>query len=184
MPWSKRQQIMLHQAAKAADWTTEHRYIAMRHVGCPTDRATGNPSVKHIANTQTMFELLMELAEAHAAEQGRTVPRPGEFRSWRDKCRSQHWHKWHALAKAIAHEAIERMPARFDQGLIQYAINHTTSADNKAWFGSPQGLEECTPGQLYRVIECLKAFVGREFARAGITPRSFDQPASVRRRTA
>ena len=182
MTWSQRQQVMVHKATTAAGWNAPQRYMAMTRAGCLKHARTGRPSVKHPRNTNTQFELFMDLAEACAAKHGRRVPKPRDHPSWRHVCIKKHYDGWFAKAKAIAREGQDRMPATFNDGLIQYAIDHTSPKDDIDLYGTPQGLTECTTDQLYRVVELLKAMVGRKFIQAGLTPRSFEIPAEARRR--
>lgn len=182
MTWSRPQQIMLAKAAAAAGWNDRQRYLAMRHCGCPL--RGGRPSMAHPGNTQASFELVMALAEAAAGERGERVPQARDGKPWRSHV-GRHTQRLERLAREIALEAVTRLPLVFNVGLTRYTIEHTTR-DDEAEFRlhcSPERLDQLDGGQLYRVVESLKAHVGRRFVEAGLVPRSFDLPASVRRRT-
>lgn len=179
MSWSKSQQIAIHKAAKAAGWNPQQRYIAMRHAGCPNLRDSGSggrPSVSHPRNSNRHYELVMVLAEAQALTRGLgdDMPRPGRGGFWKDSASDQRWREIEAVRK-IAHEAIERMPKTFDPYFLAGFIARMTRHDDKGFasVACPKDLTECDEGQIYRIHEGLKAWVGRELADRGMAPRSF-----------
>lgn len=214
MTWSKSQQILIHQAAKAAGWNAEQRYVAMLHAGCPKHPKHGRPSANHPGNSNDAFERVMELAEA-MAEPGTVTP-PRAHPSWSHAARRS-LDRRRDLARQIAAEAVTRIPEVFDnplplgervaaqqpgegspdltisrphdlapaERLLRGVIRHVTNHDSDVLCPfKPENLDQCDSGQLYRVIEALKAWVGRELLKRGYTPESFDVPASVRRRLA
>lgn len=198
--WSKSQQILIHQAAKAAGWNAEMRYVAMLHAGCPKHPKHGRPSANHPGNSNDAFERVMELAEAMAAgsSEGSKVSPPRNYPSWSHAARRS-LDRRRDLARQIAAEAVKRLPevfAEFPDGeqlaeapardsLLRFAVRHVTKGDSIDLCPiKPESLDQCDTGQLYRVIEMLKAWVGRELLKRGYTPESFEIPASVRRRLA
>lgn len=183
MTWSLPQRRLFVRSASAAGMTDAQRYLVMRHVGCPIDARLGRPSVKHPRNSNEMFEQAMAVVEAQAAVAGVRIRAPRECASWRIASQRSHVRAL-ALARAIVREAISRMPERFDAGLERYIVEHTTGEDPADLVGlaRPRTLDECDGGQLRRVIEALRAYVGREFVMAGIEPASFAVPPGVHRR--
>lgn len=187
MAWSKSQIILLHRAAKAAGWNDARRYLAMKHAGCPSAAGSSRPSVNHPRNDNRAFERVMELAESCAGQRGEVVPPPAEHRSWREAVRRQ-GDQLRELARKIVAEAERRLPVRFaDAHLLERTISHVCGHDHPSGFGlgldsRDLGIEHLDPSQLYRVVESLKAHVGRVLVEAGITPSSFEVPAEVRRR--
>lgn len=181
--WSDLQRKLFLRACSAAGWNDAQRYIAMRHAGCPLDAKAERPSVKHPRNTNGQFEQLMALAEAHAAMRGRDVPRPREHASWRVAADFGR-RRLEGVARAIIAEASTRIPEVFDAGLERYIVEHTTASDDGALAGvrDPATLAECDGGQLHRVVEALRAYAGREFARRGLSPRNFTIPPGALRR--
>jgi hypothetical protein len=151
----------------------------------------------------------MELAEA-MAEPG-TINPPRAYPSWSHAARRS-LDRRRDLARQIAAEAVTRIPEVFARDepeaparesspaslrrsvasslppidrLLLGVIRHVTNHDSGELCPfKPENLDQCDSGQLYRVIEALKAWVGRELLRRGYTPESFDVPASVRRRLA
>ena len=186
MRWSKPQQIMLHKAAKLAEWNEKMRYIAMRHAGCPNDRAKGRPSITHSGNTQRQFELVMSIAEGQWLGLGGAgeFPRPRDAKRWSD-ITAQTREPMMRFAREIWAEARERRPERFDAGGLDGFVQRMASrTDARVMFQpSPRTLDEVhDPALLHRILEGLKAWVGREFIQNDITPRSFKIPASERRK--
>lgn len=194
MPWTARQRTIFHAAANLAGWPDERRYIAMKHVGCPLK--DGRPSVTHPKNTLTMFDRCMALAEADAAVRGKVVRPPGRYKSWREAERHE-CDRVQRLVLAIVEEAKSLLPAVFDPpieegatvappGLLDGTVRHVCGNDDREFLpidGVPR-FETLDAGQLYRVVESLKARVGRELLERGMTPRSFEVPAEARRRVA
>lgn len=183
MSWSPLQRVVFLRACADAGWNDARRYLAMRHAGCP-QTAERRPSVKHARNSQGMFEACMVLAEACAGAAGRSVRPPNGHVSWREAAASGR-QRLANLARCIAAEAVERMPETFDAGLLGYAVSHTTVGDDPELCPiRPVSIEECDAGQLVRVVELLRAFVGRRFAAACVRPRTFEVPpgAAIRAR--
>ena len=181
MGWTDGQRRIFLAGASAAGWNDQMRYVAMRHVGCPNFGCTGRPSVKHPRNTHGHLELLMALAESQC-QPSRRFPVCQSADSWA-KAEGAWRHRLEDLAVRIQEEAVDRLPAHFDDGLIGYAVRHTTGNDPDTFNFRPTALTDCDAGQLYRVIECMKAIVGRRMLECGMQPRSFDVPAGARRRT-
>lgn len=181
--WTDKQRIMLLRASNLAGWTPQQRYMAMRHAGCPNAAGKSRPSVSHPRNHQAAFERVMALAEAQAATLGNCVPGPSTGASWQhaaERARAS----LEAKAAAIAHEAQQRCSEQFGHELLTATIRHVTQHDDASLpiHAEPRDLVECDEGQLHRVIESLKAHVGRVFAERGIRPRTFDVPPSAARR--
>lgn len=182
--WSDKQRVLFFRACAAAGITEAQRYIVMRHCGCPLDGKTKRPSVKHPRNTNAMFEQCMAVAEAQAGMRHQTVPRPREFRSWREAAESGR-QRLITKARGIVAEAIAKMPGKFDAGLEQHICEHTTDDDDGSLAAlQPRTFEEADGGQLLRIIEALRAWIGREFTSAGIEPSTFTVPPEARRRAA
>lgn len=181
MAWTDKQRTLFMIAARAAGWNTDQRYIAMRHCGCPL--TAGAPSVNHPRNDHTAFERCMALAESCAGQRGERIQPPRGKRSWREAEASQ-GDRLRRLAMAIVTEAVDLLPTHFDARLLDHTIQHICGRD-AVWTVRSDGpirLESLDAGQLYRVVEGLKARIGRMLLERGITPRSFTVPASARRR--
>ncbi|MEN0021586.1 MAG: hypothetical protein AAF747_11985 [Planctomycetota bacterium] len=176
--WSDAQRFSVYTACKQAGWNSEQRHLAMKHVGCPVDSKLGRCTTKHARLTNTQFELLMELAEACAAQRGTAVKPPREVRSWRELVGKQGLPLMRK-AETIAREAHERQPKVFGPKLLDGMIERVTMHDLGEFAAPACSLQECDAGQLRRVVEALKQYVGREFARRGLTPGSFEIPPSV-----
>lgn len=193
--WSQAQRTTFLRACSAAGFNDAQRYIVMRHCGCPNQAAkqgggrdqggglsSPRPSIKHPRNTNAMFAAAMAIAEAQARQRGREVRPPREFTSWREAALSSRQQLVNK-ARCIIAEARERMPAWFDEGLERYIVEHTTAGDDgELVMVAPKSLDEVDGGQAHRIVEALRAFVGRKFAEAGITPRTFDIPPAAQRR--
>jgi hypothetical protein len=179
--WSDSQRTTFLRACSAAGWNDQQRYMAMRHCGCPLQG--DRPSVKSPRNTNGHFEQLMALAEAQAKLRGRDVRPPREHRSWREAAENGRL-RLVELARSIIAEGVIRVPDVFNDGLERYIIAHTTADDlgNMAGIPNPLSLDECDGGQLHRVVEALRAYVGRELDARGLQPRNFVLPPSVIRR--
>ena len=183
MPWSKSQNIMLQRAATAAGWNNEQRYMAMRYVGCRDARGKGRPSATGTSNTQDQFELLMALAYQHAAMNGagHTVPSPrkGTWSEAADAVGSRVRRK----VEDVWVEASQRIPDVFhSRGLDGFVVRMTKADPVEFTFGDmPRSLEDCDTGQLYRILEGIKGWVGREMLKRGLTPSTFKIPAHARR---
>lgn len=182
--WSRAQRHRFFGAARAAGWNEQQRYMAMRHVGCRDFGDLGRPSVSHTANTNAQFEQVMAIAEAHAEMNGADVHPPRNHTSWRqasDRGRDRQI----GLARDIALEARRRLPGVFKKDPLPAAVYHVTQHDNEDFGGRGfDDIDDCDGGQVYRVVECLRAWVGRYFAKAGLEPETFKQPAEVYRRMA
>jgi hypothetical protein len=179
--WSDSQRLTFLRACSAAGLNDAQRYILMHHCGCPS-QAEGRPSIKHARNTNTMFAAAMAIAEAQARQRGREIRPPREFASWREAALSSRMQLVNK-ARCIITEARERMPAWFDEGLERYIVEHTTAGDDGELVTvAPKSLDEVDGGQAHRVVEALRAFVGRKFAQGGYTPRTFDIPPGAARR--
>lgn len=188
MAWTPRQRTIFLVAAKAAGWNDDQRYMAMRHSGCPLK--AGTPSVTHPRNDNAAFERCMALAESCAGARGEHVPPPRGKRSWREAERAGA-DRMRNLAMEIAAEAAAVLPGRFDVGLITSTIDHVCAHDpvelrtpEPAHLVGRGPLWRLDSGQVYRVVESLKAHVGRVFLEHGLTPTSFDVPAAAKRRVA
>lgn len=184
MAWTKPQRGCFMRACGpgGAGWTDSQRYIAMRHCGCPLDAKTRKPSVGHARNDDRMFERCMALAERHAAGLGRTVdpPRGGNGRSWSDAAARSNARMVEKIT-AIADELVRRVAAKFDPGFLPGYIERMTKNDSAITLApTPRSLDACDEGQLYRILEGLKAWGGREMLDRGITPSTFIIPAHVR----
>lgn len=185
MAWTDGQRKTFLAACSAAAISESQRYLVMRHAGCCVRSGAGRPSVTHARNTTPMFEAAMSIIEGFALGQGRALRPPRHASSWRDAA-NRGRDRSVVLAQSIAAEGIQRVPGRFRDGLLAYAIAHVTAGDEPqvASIPRPRSLDECDAAQLYRVIECLKAMVGRELLRRGLQPRTFTAPAEARRRSA
>lgn len=182
--WSNAQRRCFTIASRRAGWNDEQRYIAMRHVGCRDFGDLGRPSVSHERNTNAQFEQVMAIAESHAEMNGDQVHPPRDKASWKQAA-SRGRERQIGLATAIADEACDRLPAIFKRNPLSHAVAHVTKSDCEEFGGrNLDDIKHCDGGQVYRVVECLRAWVGRYFADAGLTPRSFTQPAEVNRRVA
>lgn len=195
MTWSPKQRTVFLRAATIAGWNDRTRYLAMAHAGCPTDHAAGRPSVKHPGNTNKMFARVMELAESQG---GGAVAPPREFASWREAAMHE-LDRSRDFARQIAAEGVKRLPLKFATerdgarlehddavaAVLHRIVVHCTDKDAPEFSSfRPQTITDCDTGQLYRVTEALKAWVGRELLAAGLRPECFDAPASARRRAA
>lgn len=181
--WSDAQRRVFLRACNAAGWNDQMRYMVMRHVGCPNEQGKDRPSVKHAGNRQSHYEAAMAIAEAHAAEKGATVPKPRNADSWRTVGNGNR-KRLISLATRIAHEGYARLPGVFNQDALEWAVGRTSSDDavKVTLTGPPSKLEECDEGQLIRVVELLRAVVGRKLDERNMKPETFSLPASVIRR--
>ena len=180
MAWTPQQIKLHHIAAKAAGWDTARRSLVLRHVGA-VDR-DGRGSSRARANTQAQFEHYMAIAEhaAHAAGNGDEFPpadRLNRRRTWAEASLSATT-RAQRLITVIAAEAIERLPGTFHDAFLRAFVLRMTGGDEPSLCGGsggahPTRLDECDEAQTYRILEGLKAWVGREFGRAGIKPTSF-----------
>ncbi|MGV6813701.1 MAG: hypothetical protein ACWA5W_01685 [Phycisphaerales bacterium] len=177
--WSPRQRSMFFRACNAARYDDAHRYILMHHCGCPLDPISKRPSVKHPRNTSHQLELFMSFAEPVARHYGKPISPPKHYGSWEAAVQDKAGRARHKARKIIA-EAIERAPGIFDAGLESFVVDHVCQHDPSGFMSvHPESIDQCDAPTVYRVIECLRAFVGRRFAEIGIEPRSFRPPKSA-----
>lgn len=181
--WSTKQRVMFLRACNAAGWDSTYRYIVMHHCGCPLDVESKRPSVKHPGNTNRQLELVMSFAEPVARDRGKPIRPPSKHKSWEtaafDQCS-----RLKLLATRIVDEACRKAPAHFDQGLLEYAIKHVCSHDRAGFMEvHPETLDQCDAPTLIRVVECLRAFVGRRFLELNINADSFKIPLSAQERS-
>lgn len=174
--WSSKQQQMVHTATRKAGWDSGERYLVMRHCGCPVDPKTKQPSVKHPDNTHEQFRLLMSFIEPVAAQRGDPIFPPRDHESWM-ACVNDAAAKLRWRIGGLCDEAVRVLPHLFDDGLAEHAVRHCAKHDTVGFLpAQPDTLEQCDMPTLIRVYECLRAWVGREFAKAGKKPRTFGIP--------
>ncbi len=178
MPWSVKQQKLAMIAARGAGWNEEQRYIAMRHVGMPQGRtpAGDRPSVHHPRNDHRHFERYMALAESCALSRGEgdAFPRAAGGRLWRDAA-AERTDRVVRLIKRIEAEAVERLPMKFAPGFVHGLILRVCGRDEirQPHIDVVGVLADLDDGQAYRVLEAMKAWVGRELGARGMEPRTF-----------
>lgn len=179
MSWTKRQITRFHIACGLAGWNAQQRYVAMAHVGCPLTHAENRPSVSHIRNSQDSYELVMALAESHAASRGanmRKFPQPAQG-TWREKSAAKA-ERTMRLIEAIAFEAVTELPEKFLPNFLSGFVQRMTTKDHGEFSSNtsrPESVRDCDEGQLYRILEGLKEWVGREFDRVDRLPSSFSR---------
>lgn len=181
MTWTRAQRVCFMRACAQAELTDPMRYILMRHAGCPLKGSPPRPSISHAANDNGMFERCMAIVERHAAGLGHEVRPPKGQRSWAQSAANSGKRMVHKI-RAIAAECVERIPEVFDEGFLAGFISRMTKHDEYSVTlrtHAPGSLEECDEGQLYRILEGLRAWGGREFARRGVHPRSFVVPRHI-----
>lgn len=201
--WSLKQQNLFHRAANLAGWNDQLRYVAMRAAGCPLIKveprhrsaptahsplptpAPLRPSIKSPGNTNNMFAAVMMLAESAAKQRGAGAefPRPGDADSWAAASFDTAQRERHK-ARQIWAEARTKMPGVFfaEDGLDTFVRNQLAKdpAEFPGLFDhAPESLEECDLAQSTRIVESLKAWVGRKFYESGIRPQSFYTPSSA-----
>lgn len=180
MSWTKKQIMRFHIACGLAGWNDQQRYVAMKHVGCPLMHSEKRPSVSHSRNSQWSYDLIMALAESHAASRGADMsrfPQPAHG-TWRE-ISGQKAERMARFVEAIAGEAKEKLPEKFLPNFLGGFVMRMTEKDTGEFSSQtsrPQSLRECDEGQLYRILEGLKAWVAREFHRVGREPSTFDSP--------
>ncbi|MFM9959222.1 MAG: hypothetical protein ACKVZJ_14250 [Phycisphaerales bacterium] len=192
MTWTTPQRKLVLVAANKAGWNDQQRYLAMRACGCPLK--AGKPSVTHEGNGRDHLVAVMALAESCAAQRGVTdFPRPGRSEvgstarrphvTWRDAALDAGQYL-RDKARKIWAEAKERAPGllRADASLEAFALRQC-ARDHEPEGGAPElyafpveSFDELDTGQLIRVIEGLRAWLGRAFFRSGLTPRTFTIP--------
>ena len=195
--WSPKQQLLFLKASNIAGWNDQQRYVAMRACGCPlvkgtvgrgqaTEAGVTRPSIKAPGNTHESFAAVMVLAEASAEQRGRgaAFPRPSNADSWLDSSRDTS-KRVRDLVRRVWAEACERMPGRFFGGeaaldaFVKGQLARDPAEFPEHFDHAPEAIDECDLAQAARILESLKAWVGREFYRAGITPRTFYIPSSA-----
>lgn len=188
MGWSRTQQTMFFLACTAAGWNDAQRYIVLRHAGCPERQRAANkgagvksegerrPSASEPRNTQAQFEICMAIAEAAARERGRgaDVPQPANARTWGDIEQNAR-ERMIRLVESIWFELVTSMPDVFHaSGLVGFVRRMTSCDDRSITLGcAPDALAGCDAGQLYRILEGVKAWGTRECLRRDIRPRTF-----------
>lgn len=188
MPWSHKQRVMFLRACKAGQINAQQRYVILNHAGCPSSErdlpGVKRPSVKDSRNTQRQFELCMALAERSAISLGAgdEVPSPKGGGTWDEVASDQSAGIRHKINE-IWVEARTRAPGIFKEGGLEGFIKRMTARDAKGFptQGPVEHALDCDDAQLYRVLEGLKAWIGREFARAGLVPNSFELPKQRKR---
>lgn len=180
--WTRKQQQMVHAATRKAGWDSGERYLVMRHCGCLVDPDRGQPSVKHPRNTQRQFQMLMSFIEPVAAQLGDPIHPPAEHESWTACVNDQGARLRHRIM-GLCEEAHRKIPSLYDEQLACVAVRHCADHDTVGFLPSqPERLDQCDLPTLIRVYECLRAWVGREFAVRAIKPRTFEIPRSARDR--
>ena len=180
MSWTHRQRKCVIMACSAAGWSAQQRYMVMHHCGCPLVHATKRPSVNHPRNTSEQMGLVMSFAEPVARDRGKPIPPPRQHASWEAAVADKGARQRHKC-KAIIEEAVRRVPSRFDKGLEAYIVGHIYKQDQSptgARFleAEPESIDQCDGPTTHRALECLRAFVGREFAKRDLTPETFTIP--------
>lgn len=186
MSWSPKQQKLVIMATQFAGWNIIQRKMVMKHCGCRLVKETGMPSVKHEHNSNREFELFLSFAEPVAKERGKELYPPRGYDSWEALVRDKA-HRLRDRAYRILTEAIERVPSKFDDGLERYVVRHIYKEDQSDTGANfleyePENFTQCDAPTLRRAIECMRAFVGREFQARAITPTSFDIPRKAQER--
>lgn len=174
--WSSKQRQMAVIASTRAGWDDAHRYLVMRHCGCQCERSTGEPSVKHERNTQDQFQSFMSFAEPAAASNGKSINPPAEHASWFECVNDRSARLRHRIL-GLCDEAVRTLPHLYDDQLANAAVRHCAKHDTVGFLpAQPDELSQCDMPTLIRVYECLRAWVGREFAKRGLKPRTFSIP--------
>lgn len=186
--WSHAQRNLLLKAVNLAGWTDQLRYVAMRACGCPlVGSSPSRPSVKATANTHEQFAAVMMLAESAAKTRGKgaSFPKPGgDADTWTEASLDTS-SRVRDLIRRIWAEAHAKMPAKFPgtEAALTGFVERQTKGDAEDYKGffefAPANLDECDLAQCTRVLEGLKAWVGREFYRCGIRPQTFYIPPSA-----
>ena len=173
MPWTEKQQRCAIAAASKAGWNDMQRYTAMLHCGCPKS-ASGQVSLKNKANPHDAFEQYMALAESAADGRGETIYPPKGQPSWQAVADGRRT-RTIRLIRSIWTEAREALNKNLDSDGLDGFVLRMTQRDE-----SPCGvplthhrLDDCDGGQLYRILEGLKGWFGREYAERGIEPETF-----------
>lgn len=173
MPWTERQQRCAVMAASKAGWNDEQRYIAMLHCGCPKS-PSGQVSLKNKNNPHDAFEQYMALAESAAEARGERIYPPKGQPSWRAVADGKRT-RTIKLIESIWAEGCARLNAKLDADGLDGFVLRMTQRDQSPC-GVPLAhhrLADCDGGQLYRILEGLKGWIGREFAERGVTPETF-----------
>lgn len=186
MSWSPNQVKCAGMATRAAEWTERERQLVLAHLGVKRRPRVGESprcSANDPANTDEQFVAFMAVAEGVALGKGRgdMLPRPKHKGFWRDAA-ADRGNRTKRLIEVIAAEAVERMPSKFEAAFLAGFVERMTRNDHFSLSPkAPAHVAECDEGQLYRILEGLKAWVGREFYAAGYTPRSFIIPPNAKR---
>jgi len=184
MAWSPKQIKLYWRACHAADWHLDQRYVAMAHVGCPLKTIGGvrRPSVKHQGNTNLHFEMVMELAEMIALGRGNgaEMPKPSRHKSWRESLGFSDRPMRRKLRLMFA-EAQRELPGIFNEHSLRGFIARMTKHDSYEFSEPVESLDMLDAGQLYRVIEGARAWIGRELLKIDVAPTSFTIPPRVRK---
>jgi len=190
--WSPAQIKLAGMGSSAAKWNDAQRYIALRNCGCPKMEIDGElrVSARNTKNSQRSFEQYMALAEMSANALGNRMPKPSMgtgHRSWAEVCAAE-CDRSIALIFKIASEACARVPGKFHDasGLVAGLVrriteNDGTDGDTRCVYftGVIEEIHACSPDQVRRVLEALRAWVGRVMHECGVRPISFDAPRSA-----
>lgn len=124
----------------------------------------------------------MSFAEPVAREMGKPLNPPSRYKSWQDAVEDRA-SRTRRLAYAIVKEACKRAPAQFNDGLEPWVVDHVCGSSKSGFMDvAPESFDQCDGPTIYRVVECLKAYIGRRFTELGIKPNSFIVPRSARER--
>lgn len=184
MSWTRAQQIRFLSATNAAGCNSEQRYMIMRYAGCReipprpgANHEQARPSVTSNFNNSRQFRHCMAIIEAMCKSQQVPIEPPRNHKTWHDLAHSS-ISREQELARDIVAEAARRLPAKFDSGLMGYAIDHVTKKITHPIFPDikPETIEQCDGPTTHRVVELLRALVGREFQARGIRPSCFTIP--------
>lgn len=171
--WTDAQKRCAITASGKAGFNDQQRYMAMLHAGCPKS-ASGQVSMSNPKNPHAAFEQFMAIAESAAAQRGQHIYPPKGKRSWAEVADSNRSRQI-KLIESIWDEARHHLGAKFHADGLDGFVQRMTSKDTTA-FGNPlppRTLEQCDAAQVYRILEGLKGWVGREFSERGIEPGSF-----------
>ena len=182
MGWTERQQRCAIAAASRAGWNDMQRYTAMLHCGCPKC-PKGQVSLKNKANPHAAFEQYMALAESSAAQIGERIYPPKGFSSWAQVVDASRTRVIHLINEICEEGRLVLNKHLGDGGLDGFAQRMTRRDQSPC--GMPlakERLVDCDGGQLYRIVEGLKGWLGREFVDRGIEPASFTLHWHARKR--
>lgn len=174
MAWTERQQRCAIAAASKAGWNDMQRYTAMLHCGCPKS-ASGQVSLKNKANPHDAFEQYMALAESAAASRGERIYPPKGQKSWQAVADGKRT-RIIRMIESVWDEACEVLNKNLHADGLSGFVDRMTRRDESPC-GVPLNhhrLEDCDGGQLYRILEGLKGWFGREFVERGWEPGTFE----------